>query len=132
MTVPGRTATLVAALRTVLLAAGLSPVRLGPMLDDADRIALTPYPLDDDMHTGTVLQAVQVHVRGQATKGVKPVFDDQDQILEIIGNLEDVFVGGIHVTTSWRQISAPLAYDNGRPEVRDTYYLRTDRLGRAG
>lgn len=132
MTTPGRTASLVAALRTMLTTAGLSPVQIGPMKDSGDGLAITPYPIDDDMHTGTVLQAVQVHIRGTSTGGVQPVLDDQDAVLDLLGNLEDAFVNGIHVTTCWRHISAPLAYDDGRPEVRDTYYLRTDRLGRAG
>lgn len=129
-----RTASLTAGLRTLLLAGGIPAIQIGPMVDTVeDTVAITPYPLDDDLETGVVLQAVQVHVRGTLTGGVLPVLDRQDQILTVVGNFRNQMVGGIHVTLAWRQMSVPLGPDGrGRPEVRDTYYLRTDRLGRAG
>jgi hypothetical protein len=135
VTTPRRTATLLAGLRTLLLAAGVTPVQMGlftPANPDACT-AIIPYPITDDLETGTVLQAVQVVIRGAATAGVQPVLDTQDNALAVLGNLRDRTVGGIHVTLCWRQTSAPLSPDgSGRPEIRDTYYLRTDRLGYAG
>lgn len=129
-----RTATLTAGLRDLLIALDIGPVVIGPLKETPDAcVGLTPYPIDDDLDTGTVLQAVQVHVRGTTTGGVQPVLDTQDLILDAIGNIRMDVIGGISTAVAWRQMSAPLAPDGrGRPEIRDTYYLRTDRLGTAG
>lgn len=129
-----RTATLVAGIRDRLLALEIQPVVIGPLKDTPDQcVGLTPYPVDDDLDTGTVLQAVQVVVRGTSTGGVQPVLDLQDAILDAIGSIRQDTISGIPVSVAWRHISAPIAPDGrGRPEIRDTYYLRTDRLGIAG
>lgn len=129
-----RTATLTVGLRQRLIGLGIDPVVIGSLKESPDAcVGLTPYPIDDDLDTGTILQAVQVVIRGTATGGVQPVLDLQDQILDAIGTIRMATISDIPVSVAWRQMSAPIAPDGrGRPEIRDTYYLRTDRLGLAG
>lgn len=129
-----RTASLTHGLWQLIDTAITATVVLGA-LSDADDIAvgITPYPIDDDMATGTVLQAVQILVRGNIIGGIKPVLDMQDDVFDIVANLRNTRINTIPVLVAWRQMSAPIAPDGrGRPEIRDTYYLRTDRLGYAG
>ncbi len=117
--------------RQRLLDNGIEPVVLGPLQGSGPGIGLTHIPLVDDDTTGNVLASVQVHFRGDATAGIKPVLDWQRDIRSIL-SFEATQVGGHLVVKSWRQTSAPIAPDAaGRPEGWDTYYLRTDRLGRS-
>ena len=137
MTAPqlNRTASILSGLRTIITAAtGATVVMRHPLDQDPDAlVCIVHYPIDDDMQTGTVLQAVQVMVRGSKTGGDLPVLNTQDDILDLLGNLRDAIVGGIHVMACWRNTSVPITSDDhGRSVIRDTYYLRTDRLGYAG
>lgn len=122
-----------------LLLTVASAVQIGAMVEEVENmVAIVPYPLTDDLQTGVVLEAVQVHVRGTKTGGVRPVLNLRDQILDLLafGTMampRGRDIGGVHVSACWRQIAPPIAPDSrGRPEIRDTYYLRTDRLGYAG
>lgn len=134
-------ATLVSGIRGVILGAGITPVLIGPTINPADNVViLSPYPIEDDSYTGDVLTGIQVHIRGDKTGGNQPVWNLQGRIWRLITTMEkDVFpavtdpVTGtgtdVTVALAWRQMSAPLALDGqGRPEVRDSYYIRTDRL----
>lgn len=129
-----RAADLVAGLRAILLTAGVTPVQIGPLTDTPDAaVGITPYPVTSDAWTGSDLDAVQILIRGSKTAGIKPVLDTQDTVFDTLAALRGTTVGGVPVAVCWRQISAPLSPDaSGRPEIRDTYYLRTDRLGVAG
>lgn len=122
---------LLTGVRNLLLGNGIEPIVLGPLQGPGACVGLTLIPLVDDMRTGNILCAVQVRIRGDATLGMQPVMNRQADILDILC-VENTQIGGHVVVTSWRQTSAPLTLDaSGRPEVFDTYYLRTDRLGRS-
>lgn len=122
---------LLTGIRNLLLDNAIDPVVIGPLQGSGPCVGLTFVPLVDDMRTGNILCGVQVRIRGDAKAGVQPVMDRQTDILAILC-VENTQIGGHLVVTSWRQTSAPLLLDAaGRPEVFDTYYLRTDRLGRS-
>lgn len=120
---------LVEGVRNLLLAAGVSPVILGPTVNGPDSaVWLTPYPLQDDLD-GSVLLGLQIRIRGAATGGAQPVIDRQEHILNTMQQLVNVEIAdGVTVVVCWRAVSAPLGPDAaGRPEVFDSYYLRSDR-----
>lgn len=115
--------------RELLLAAGHTPILLGPTVEAPDAcIGLTPYPLQDDL-TGDVLMGLQVWIRGIKKAGAQAVIDRQEAILNILQQLVNVEIAdGVTIVVCWRALSAPINLDSvGRPEVFDSYYLRTDR-----
>lgn len=119
--------TLLVGFRDRLQANGITPVVFGPLQGDGACVGLTWVPLLDDPDSGDVLAGVQVRTRGTAKAGVQPVLDRQEDIFAVL-NFEDTQIGGVVVAACWRQTSAPMRPDSqGRPEVFDTYYLRTDR-----
>jgi hypothetical protein len=122
-------------LRDLILEAGAATVVIGPMqLAKVDNVvAITPYPIEDNSETGEIITAVQVRIRSSVSSGTKPVLDLQEDIWNAICMPESLEFNDITVIMAWRQMSAPLGLDpQGRPEVADTYYLRSDRLGRSG
>lgn len=122
-------------LRALLIEAGHGPVIIGPSADNSPDgvVILTPYPLVDDVSSGDVLLGVQVRIRGTAKAGQQPVIDRSESILLILGQLRQTEIAdGVIVAVCWRNSSAPISRDStGRPEISDSYYLRTDRLGTA-
>lgn len=123
---------LCAGIRTVLL--GLHPTVVIGLFDENtpdSAIAIVPIPLDDNNLTGQILASVQVRIRGAASGGVRPVLALQEQALLALQGAHQLTT--YTVIETWRQMSAPLSLDGqGRPELFDTYYLRSDRLGRTG
>lgn len=117
------------------IAAG-NRVIVGPLAPDIEgAISLTPYPLEDDSETGTILSALQVRIRGTKTGGTTPVLLLQDAVWDAICLPETLTFAASNtaIIMAWRQMTAPLGLDaQGRPEIADTYYLRSDRLGRSG
>lgn len=124
-------APIVTGVRSLLLAAGHTPVILGPIVSAPDVfVGLTPYPLQDTL-TGEVLLGIQVRIRGTKNAGAQPVIDRQEAILNTLQQLTNVQIAdGVTIVVCWRELSAPLNFDDaGRPEVFDSYYLRSDRPG---
>jgi hypothetical protein len=129
------TTSLARGLRTLILEVGAPSVVIGPLqlAKVADVVGITPYPIDDNSETGEILTAVQVRIRGSVSAGTQPVLDLQEVIWHALCMPESLEFNNITVIEAWRQMSAPLGLDpQGRPEVADTYYLRSDRLGRSG
>lgn len=133
-TIPPVITQCVAGVRRLLLAAGFTPVYLGPVPPQPPPpdvlLQLTPYNLVDDIDAGDVLFGLQVRFRGTANGGVQTLLDRQESVLTILGQLEDVDIADdVNIAKCWRQSSAPLAPDSvGRPEGFDNYYIRTNRL----
>jgi hypothetical protein len=124
-------APIAAGIRQLLLAAGHGPVILGPLVNAPDIVVgLAPYPLEDTL-TGEVLLGIQVRIRGTKNGGAQPVIDRQEAILNTLQQLINVEIAdGITIAVCWRALSAPLGFDSvDRPEVFDSYYLRSDRPG---
>lgn len=122
---------IVEGLRQLLMAASVSPVVFGPTADNlaGAGVILTPYPLVDNVSTGSVLLGVQCRIRGTATAGAKPVVELSERILLIFGQLVGVEIAdGCTVAVCTRNSSSPVTTDStGRPYISDSYYLRTDR-----
>lgn len=97
-------------------------------------VALTIYPSEDDADTGTVLFAAQIRFRGATSDGSLAMLDRQDAVFDLLAMRRPVIeTPDLTVVLAWRQIAAPLGLDaQGRPEIADTYYCRTDRLGLYG
>ena len=131
MTTPqlGRTASLVAGLRTIILATVGGTVVNGNPADGTDNlVAVVPYSVDSDVWLGDGIDAVQVLIRGAVGGGNLAVWNKQDDIFDALTAIADTIIGGVPVSVCWRQMSTPLGADaHGRPEVRDTYYLATGR-----
>lgn len=118
-----------------------APVQIGPWPEklatgepfpDA-AISITPYPVDDNDETGQYTRAVQVRIRGGLGQGVDELYATQDAIWDAIVLPASLRFTTLTVVMAWRQMSAPLGLDaQGRPEIADTYYMRSDRLGRTG
>lgn len=118
---------LLCGVRDRLQANGVGPVVIGPLQGNGPCVGLTWVPLIDDPTTGDVLAGVQVRTRGDAKAGAQPLLDRQEDIFSVL-TFEDTEIGGVVVAACWRQTSAPMHLDSqGRPEVFDTFYLRTDR-----
>lgn len=129
----GLTVDLITGIRDLLLADGITPVQIGPLVDTPDQcVGVAPYPLVDDLINGDSLVGVQITVRGSKTGGSQPVYALQERILLLVGGLRQMaFTSDANVVLAWRQISAPLALDaQGRPAIRDSYYVRSNRLER--
>ena len=126
-----RTASLLSGLRAILNNAVSYDVVIGHLTDKQSKVVgLVPYPVQSDAFTGTSIDAVQVLIRGAPNEGLQDSLEVQDQIYNIIAYLENTSIGGVPITLAWRQISAPPRPDgSGRAEIRDSYYLRTDRFG---
>lgn len=110
-----------------LKAFGVRPVVIGSLEGSGACVGLTWVPLIDDVTTGDVLAGVQVRIRGDAKGPRRAVLDRQELVFSAM-TFEDTVIGGAFIAACWRQTSAPMRPDvQGRPEVFDTYYLRTDR-----
>lgn len=116
--------------RQLLLAAGHNPVILGhPIAETPDSFTgLVPYPIEDSLF-GDVILGVQVRIRGTKNGGAKPVLDRSEAILNVLQQLANTQIAdGITVVVCWRNSSTPIVFDSvQRPEVFDSYYLRSDR-----
>lgn len=133
---------LAAGIRTILLpVVAPAPVQIGPwpeILTDGEpfpdaAVSITPYPVDDNDETGQYTRAVQVRMRGGLGHGVDELYATQDAIWNAIVLPMSLRFTNLTVVMAWRQMSAPLGLDaQGRPEIADTYYMRSDRLGRTG
>lgn len=113
----------------LLLAQRFDPVILGHPTNAPDSFTgVVPYPLEDTLH-GDVLLGIQIRIRGAKNAGPKPVLDRSEQILNILQQLTNVQIAdGVTVVVCWRNSSTPVVSDSvGRPEVFDSYYLRSDR-----
>lgn len=113
----------------LLLAQRFDPVILGHPTSAPDSFTgVVPYPLEDTLH-GDVLLGIQIRIRGGKNAGPKPVLDRSEQILNILQQLTNVEIAdGVTVVVCWRNSSTPVVFDSaGRPEIFDSYYLRSDR-----
>ena len=117
------------------------PVQIGPWPPKLtngtafpDRaVSMTPYVVEDNDETGQYVRAVQVRIRGRQGESIADLFDRQDAVWAAIVEPTALVFPTLTVVMAWRQMSAPLGLDaQGRPEIADTYYLRSDRLGRSG
>lgn len=116
-------------IRQLLIAAGHDPVILGHPTSAPDLFTgLVPYPVEDNLN-GDVILGVQARIRGTKNAGPKPVLDRSEQILNVLQQLTNVEIAdGVTIVVCWRQASTPVVFDSvQRPEVFDSYYLRTDR-----
>lgn len=122
-------------LRERLLALNVGPVTVGPLTGGPDKaVWLQPYPLSDDIGSGGVLLGVQVNIRAGQLDGVAELYDRQEMIYRSMVALQGATVNEVPVVTTWRQSSAgPAGLDGqGRPQLADTYWMRSDRLGITG
>jgi len=113
----------------LLLAQRFDPVILGHPTNAPDSFTgVVPYPIEDSLY-GDVILGIQVRIRGGKNMGPKPVLERSEQILNILQQLTNVEIAdGITVVVCWRNSSTPIVFDSvQRPEVFDSYYLRTDR-----
>jgi hypothetical protein len=121
---------LVTGLRDLIIAAGVSPVVVGPITQlgvDAG-VALTPFPVDENDATGTVVAGVQVRIRGARTAGSAAPLNLSETIRTALVAVRMATVNGVHVASCRRDRQAPLGLDDqGRYELADTYYLLCNR-----
>lgn len=112
-----------------LVAGGATlPVTIGPMLGDAAGIAIIPFPVEDDADTAVSLQGAQIRIRGAKLAGAQAVLEAQDLVYDVVTSISDELVGDKPVLIAWRDRSLPVVSDSdGRYDIRDTYYFRTDR-----
>lgn len=127
--------TLTQAIRQRLLDAGITPVTIGVTAEAPNQlVGLSLYEITADTQNGQIISGLQVLIRGTTTSGSGDLTDVQEQIFGLLTTLTAASaLGGQTVVTAWRQMSPPEGLDGlGRPFYRDTYYLRTDRLGFGG
>lgn len=135
---PQYTEKLVVGLKQHLTVGGVTaPIVFGPITQAADTcIGLTPYPVEDDQQTGDVTTGVQIRMRGSKGSGVQTLWGTQGLILGLLSSLEPLTLpNGVVVSLARREVasSAPVGLDgSGRPEILDSYYLRSDRIGLTG
>lgn len=93
-------------------------------------MALTVYPSSDDPVTGDVEFAAQLRIRGAMGESPLAMLDRQEEAWSVLCERHPVVdTDVLTVIAARRQVTAPLGLDaQGRPEIADTYYLRTDRL----
>jgi hypothetical protein len=92
--------------------------------------AITPFPVVEDDDTGTTVAGLNIHMRGGRSSGSNAVLDEAERVRSALVQLRMTTLGGVPVTSCWRDRATPLALDpEGRFERIDTYYVQTDRLG---
>lgn len=94
--------------------------------------AITPFPVEEDDEVGTVVEGLNVHMRAATKSGSNALLDEAERVRLSLLGLCMTTLAGMWITVVWRDRATPLNLDDrGRFERIDTYYVRTDRLGRA-
>lgn len=100
------------------------PISKGPTQSPpAQFVGLNAYNLSDATRSDDPSSVVglQVHIRGTSNTAV---LDAQQAVFNVLHLLAHAAFGAVSVALTWRQTSVDLALDaQGRPEIRDSYYL---------
>ncbi|MEV5537456.1 minor capsid protein [Saccharopolyspora shandongensis] len=88
-------------------------------------VALTPYPVADDVDQADSVLGLQVRCRSSGPDP-REALDTADAVFDLLAGAAHLDLGGVLVHLVERTASGPMGRDdNGRFEHADTYRLRT-------
>jgi hypothetical protein len=127
-------ADLASAVRTLLLTGAPAnwPIVIGSIRQvTADAAtAVTPFFVQEDDNTGSVVAGLNVHMRAPRASGSNALLTEAERVRAALTALRMTSLGTVPVSQCVRDRATPLALDEvGRFERVDTYYVQTDRLG---